>query len=299
MGLRFGPDDEDAFYVARDDLVSRFERTDDGHHLGWVAAQVLDFKWGYLDGDLSRWEIEDVEEILLGLYPAKVVLDPDDLDQVVTGFAGFLRFLGDEGILAESQAARLTKSVEQLGPRFRAATKDDSNWSMGKRLWALAQSEGVDLEDAGALQRFTEDFNQRPLSERDAVLGPVPTPDGSFRGSTFVTPLPPVVLPSEEELESAAGDTVSFERLRQLVGYVGEGRPLTDRGNLKLADGKALVALLETRDRFDEQIGDRVFKTRSSADLGEVDLAFRMAVESKMLRRKGKNPARAQRRMGR
>ncbi|MEE8406335.1 MAG: hypothetical protein V3S32_04225, partial [Acidimicrobiia bacterium] len=286
--MRFGPDDEDAFYAARDDLVSRFERTDDGYDLGWVAAQVLDFKWGYLDGDLSRWEFEDVEEILLGLYPAKVVLDPDDLDQVVTGFAGFLRFLGDKGILAESQAARLTKSVEQLGPRFRAATKDDSNWSMGKRLWALAQSEGVDLEDAGALQRFTEDFNQRPFSERDAVLGPVPAPDDLFRGSTFVTPLPPVVLPSEEELESAAGDTVSFERLRQLVGYVGEGRPLTDRGNLKLADGKALVALLETRDRFDEQIGDRVFKTRSSADLGEVDLAFRMAVESKMLRRKGK-----------
>jgi hypothetical protein len=63
---------------------------------------------------------------------------------------------------------------------------------------------------------------------------------------------------------------------------------LTDRGNLKLADGKALVALLETNDRFDPQIGDRVFKTRSSADLRGVDLTFRIALESKMLRRKGK-----------
>ncbi|MFV1962156.1 MAG: hypothetical protein ACC658_10005 [Acidimicrobiia bacterium] len=63
---------------------------------------------------------------------------------------------------------------------------------------------------------------------------------------------------------------------------------MTDKGNLKLADGKALVALLETDDRFDSQIGDRVFKTRSSADLRGVDLAFRMALESKMLRREGK-----------
>ena len=38
---------------------------------------------------------------------------PDDLDQVVTGFATFLRFLGDDGIVPESHAARLAdrKSV--------------------------------------------------------------------------------------------------------------------------------------------------------------------------------------------
>jgi len=78
--MRYGPDDEDAFFAARDELTTRFELSPGGHELGWVAAQVLDFKWGYLDGDLSRWEPEEVEEILLGLFPAKVMLDPDDLD---------------------------------------------------------------------------------------------------------------------------------------------------------------------------------------------------------------------------
>ncbi len=288
MRQRFEPDDEDAFYATRDELASRFEQSTRGHDLGWVAVQLLDFKWGYLDGDLSRWRPEEVEEILLGLYPAKVMLDPEDLDQVVTGFAGFLQFLGDEGILPEDHAARLAESVERMAPRFHAAALDEGNWSMGKRLWSLAQSEGVDPSDHDAVQRFMDDFNQRPFADRDAVLGPSPEADVSSFGGASIRPLPPIALLPVEELESAARDTVWFERLRRLVGYVGDGRPLTDKGNLKLTDGKALVDLLETGDRFDEQIGDQVFKTRSSADLGGVDLGFRMAVESKMLTRKGK-----------
>ena len=288
MRLRYGPDDEDAFYAARDELASRFEQSPRGHDLGWVAAQVLDFKWGYLDGDLSRWRPEEVEEILLGLYPAKVMLDPDDLDQVVTGFAGFLQFLADEGIVPEGDAARLAEAVKRLAPRFQAAALDEGNWSMGKRLWSLAQSEGVDPSDPDAVQRFMDDFNQRPFVERDAVLGPLPETDVSSLGGALIGPLPPIALPPADELESAARDTVWFERLRRLVDYVGDGLPLTDNGNLKLADGKALVDLLETGDRFDEQIGDQVFKTRSSVDLDGVDLGFRMAVESKMLTRKGK-----------
>ncbi len=288
MNTHYGPDDEDAFYAARDELVSRFESSPGGHDLSWVAAQVLDFKWGYLEGDLSRWETEDVEEILLGLYPAKVMLDPDDLDQVVIGFAGFLQFLSDEEIVPAGDAVRLAESIEQLAPRFRAAAMDEDNWSVGKRLWSFAQSEGVVASDPDAVQRFMDDFNQRSFAERDAVLGPSSAPDMSSLGGALLGTLPPIVLPPVDELESAARNTVTFERLRRLVDYVGDGRPLTDRGNLKLADGKALVGLLKTRDRFDEQIGDRVFKTRSSADLGGVDLAFQMALESTMLTRRGR-----------
>lgn len=285
--MLFGPDDEDAFYDARDELVSRFEQTRGGHELGWVAAQVLDFKWGYLDGDLSQWRAQDAEEILLGLYPAKVMLDPDDLDLVVVGFARFLTFLGDEGIMSEDDAARLATSVERLAPQFRAAALDESNWSMGKRLWSLAQSEGVDPSNPSEVQHFIEDFNRRSFFERGAVLGGPPLDHMSALDLSLLGPLPPVVLPPTEELESAARETVWFTRLRRLVAYVGEGRPLTQRGNLKLADGKALVDLLETGDRFDEEFGGRVFKTQSSADLNGVNLAVEMAVESNMLTRRG------------
>lgn len=283
--MQFSPDDEDAFYAARDELVSQFERTPGGGELGWVAAQILDFKWGYLDGDLSQWRMQEVEEVLLALYPAKVMLDADDLDLVPEGFARFLAFLGDEGIMPEKDAARLATSVKRLAPRFRDAALDEGNWSMGKRLWSAAQSEGVDPADPGAVQRFIEDFNRRPIAERDAVLGAPPPDHLPALGPDLVGPLPPVVLPPTEELESAARQAVWFTRLHRLVIFVGEGRPLTERGNLKLADGKALVDLLETGDRFDEDIGGRVFKTQSSADLSGVDLTFQLAVESDLLTR--------------
>jgi len=285
MRLSFGPNDEEAFFAARDRLASRFESSARGPDLGWVAAQILDLKWGYLDGDLTRWLPEEIEEILLELVPAKVMLEPEDLDLVIDGFAGFLRFLADESILPRDQSARLADLVERLAPRFRRTALDEANWSPGKRLWSLARSEGVDPSDPEAVQRFMDDFNRRPWAERDAVLGPLP--DRHLPRTTPPEPLPPVALRPRDELEAAARGSVWYERLCRLVGYVGDGLPLTQRGNLTLAHGKALVGVLGTRDRFDEAIGDRVFKTRSSADLSELDLAFRVAIGSGMLRRRG------------
>ncbi len=42
-GMKVGPNDEDAFYSARDDLVERFQATTD-QECGWVASQALNFK---------------------------------------------------------------------------------------------------------------------------------------------------------------------------------------------------------------------------------------------------------------
>ena len=62
MAWRFGIDDEEAFLRARDGLVAGFEATAAGRGHGWVAEQLLQFEWGYLDGDFARWTPEDVSE---------------------------------------------------------------------------------------------------------------------------------------------------------------------------------------------------------------------------------------------
>ena len=85
MKLVFGPDDWEGFEAARDRIVAAFEEVY-GHRFGRVAEQVLDLKWGYLGGDLDHWSPEDVEEILLGLYPAKVMLDAAEIVDVPKGF---------------------------------------------------------------------------------------------------------------------------------------------------------------------------------------------------------------------
>ncbi len=281
MSLVFGPDDQEGFEAARDWIVTCFEKAHSGG-FGQVAAQVLDFKWGYLDGDLDHWSPEDVEEILLGLYPAKVMLDAAAIADVPVGFAALLRFLDHDRPGHEPPLEVLGEFVERLASRFHAAMNDEDNWSFGKRMWSTAMADGVDFGDAAAVGRWVEQFNQRSLGERDQILGRLPSlPPGI--DSPLVGSLPPVVLPSNDELRASAADTVVVRRLIRLVDYVDAARAVTDRGNLKLADGKELVALLGTDDRFDTPIGDQVYKTMSSEELTDVDFTYRLALAANML----------------
>lgn len=277
----FGPDDQAAYEAARDRLIEEFARSGGGG-FERVAEQVLDFKWGYLDGDLLDWSPADIDEVLFGLYPAKVLLDTEGIAEVPTGFAAFLRFLAGHQPEHSPPFDVLAEYVELSASRFISAMNDEDNWSFGKRMWSTALGEGVDLSDENAIGRWMEDFNSRSLGERDHILGRLPTPGDGLLRAVF-GPLPPVVLAPEDELRALAAATVLVRRLMALVEYVGAGRAVTDRGNLKLADGKELVAVLGTDDRFDERIGDEVFKTVSSEDLTDVDWTYRIAIETRML----------------
>jgi len=70
----------------------------------------------------------------------------------------------------------------------------------------------------------------------------------------------------------------------ELARFAGAGRPLTQKGNLSLADARVLVGLLGTGDAIDESIGDRSFKTRSSAELPTLQLVFTWAKKAGVLR---------------
>lgn len=280
MDDTFGPEDGAAFEAERDRLIASFSRSG-GAGFEHVAEQVLDFKWNYLDGDLRHWSVEDVEEILFHLYPAKVVIDAESIAEVPAGFAALLRFVGHDQPDHEPPLAVLAEAVERSASKFIAAMNDEDNWSFGKRMWSTALGEGVDLSDEAAVGQWMAGFNERSLAERDQILGKLPS--AQSLGAALIGPLPPVVLAPDEELQAIAAGTVLVRRLIALVAFVGEGRAVTDRENLKLADGKELVTVLGTNDRFDEQIGDRVFKTVSSEDLGGVDLIYRVALASRLL----------------
>jgi hypothetical protein len=106
-----------------------------------------------------------------------------------------------------------------------------------------------------------------------------PSAPGGFLDPALVV-LPPGAVPSASEqvaLAAEAEQSALLERLRRFTTWAGEGRTLTATGNLQRAAGPELIALLGTDDRFDERIGDRVFKTKSTVELREVDLTFQLA----------------------
>ena len=275
VDLTHDPEDDDAFQAISEQIVARFELTAGGQDRGWVADQLLQFKHGYLDGDLGRWTAADLSEVLFQLYPRKVVLEPGDDAEVLAGTAAFLRFLDAEGLLSGEDGDELAGLVEQAGERFAAAMRDERKWGPGKRLFGGAAAAGVDLTDQKQVDAYVRGVNALPPAARESLLGPSP--------SMPRRALPPVVLASAEELVAAAGSALLLGWVRGLVEHVGEGLALTDKGNLKVADGKALVAALGTDDRVDEVIGEQVFTTRSTEELSDVDLTFRLAVAAGFL----------------
>ncbi|MEV4800433.1 hypothetical protein AB0K18_10495 [Nonomuraea sp. NPDC049421] len=74
------------------------------------------------------------------------------------------------------------------------------------------------------------------------------------------------------------------EELRAFTEWVGEGRKLTQTGKLTLSDARTLVALLKTGDEIDPKIGDRVFRTKSSTELPELNLIVEWAKATGLVR---------------
>ncbi len=166
-----------------------------------AGEELLHYKWGYLDRHLTRWARSDLDAVFLELYPAKMIADDGELDQVLVEAATFVRFLADTGLLdpASEDPEVLCDHLEQIGPRFHRHMADASRYSMGKRVLMEATVRGVRLDDREAMQDFIQAFNASPLAERETVLGPLAGPvPAKGRTGRFTPPgTPPRRKPSD------------------------------------------------------------------------------------------------------
>ncbi len=89
------------------------------------------------------------------------------------------------------------------------------------------------------------------------------------------------------DLEVAAGQAKLTGQIRSFTTWVGAGRKLTQTGKIGLADARYLVELLGTGDRIDPKIGDRVFKTKSSEELGYLTRIVEWAKAARLVRVSG------------
>lgn len=171
------PENDDEYEVASRELKRRFAvwaalRNDDAFDPD-TPEGLLHYKWAYVDGHLTRWRRGDLSEIYLELYPAKVMAELDELDEVLAEAKMFLAFLAETGLLDE-ESEPVDVLVGHLGAiegQFRSNMADLSRFSFGKRLWTEAAKEGVRPDDPAAVEAFMARFNARPRAERDAILG--------------------------------------------------------------------------------------------------------------------------------
>lgn len=225
----------------------------------WVAESLIGFKTDVVGSPPTKWALADFEDVLLGYYPAKHVAAEDLHDEVINGAAAFIRFLRDEGHLQASEAATLEHEVLAMRAGYKAAMSNPENWSMGKRINNHLLSNGVHLSDPDELAAGMDALNTLSFEERGVIMG---IDDDAPRGGQLAM-------------------------LTELVRER-ERLTLTDRGNFKMADARELVSLLGTADELDPVYGQHTTATRSSADLRQLDLLLRVAVESELLERQGK-----------
>jgi hypothetical protein len=173
---RWEPEGDEEYQSANAELKERFATwaANKGDAAEPDAAEgLLHYKWGYVDGHLTRWTRRDLSEIYLELYPAKVMAGPDELDEVLAEARAFVIFLSETGLLDEASepAEVLVEHLGRIEGQFRSNMADRSRYSFGKRLWTEAATEGVRPDDPEAVEAFMARFNARPRGERDAILG--------------------------------------------------------------------------------------------------------------------------------
>jgi hypothetical protein len=139
----WSPKSEEDYEIARRELKKRFAR--------WRASvgvapdkdageAAIHYKWAYLDGHLTRWTCADLDEIYLELYPAKVMVEDDELTDVLNEAKFFISFLDGTGLLdTESDPADvLIDHLVTVEMEFRHNMADTSRYSFGKRVWMRA-----------------------------------------------------------------------------------------------------------------------------------------------------------------
>lgn len=180
------PEEPEAAHARADVLVEAFAEHLEAQaevdplvaeHGPWVAHTFLTYKIEYRDGELHWITSADLAEYLLEHAPRKGSSDEETLAATPPGLVAFLAFLaGEEGRVGEAPVEELVAVVERHAQRFVAASRDPRRWGPAKTMVEAMRSEGVEPTDQEAIDAWLADFNSRPRSERDRVLGPMLDP---------------------------------------------------------------------------------------------------------------------------
>lgn len=251
-------------------MLEGFDEWADDDGAGDHVLLALNYKQAVGEHRLDHWTHDDIDDLFLGYLPSKSVMTSDEARATATMIGRFFEYLEITGRMSKKSdpAIDLVVHIEDHMDEYLELMADPESGGPSKRILMAMKADGVDFEDPDQTLAWIETFNAGPIEDRDAIVGPL---------LDFEDEAPEIVLPLRMEVDielarRSAQEAPIQAKFRALASYLGEGRRLTDRGNLKLADARALVDLLETGDEMETEVGDRVFKTRSSADLLWLDM---------------------------
>ena len=304
MRLSFGEDDEAAFFETRGELLDEIYASlcsegisdDVADEAVGSMSVFIDWRWNYSSGRLDDWALADVDEFLVEWLPRKYSAPPEAGAEMCRAVADFFIFMAGRDRLvggAERAAALVARALE-LNDVVVEAMGDPANFGMAKSMFGASLSDGDDnpLAEVGALLEQGMDpddpalralldarmdaFNALPFEQRQELTnGPSAVP-ATKRVRIPVVDIPP----SPDALASSIAASRLMTMVDRLVDHVGRtGIAVTQAGNLRLADARRLVDVLETDDVFDRVLpwNDEPEPVRTSTDLVQLTLVFDVA----------------------
>jgi hypothetical protein len=260
--LQFDPGNDDEYRDARDalleELAGRLDASDSTRAV--VVTDVKRFMdWRYHDstGVLDDIAPSDVTEYLLGWCPRQFRGHENGASYLCGAVRVYVDFMATTGRLigGVERAIRLSKLAEDLEPTVRAELRDPT-----------PEPDLFDEDDErlqAALDEVEDEFGSGGVEASEPYELP------------FVYIPPPLA-----DVEAAAAAVPLLSKFDALRDYLGsDGKQLTDKGNLKLADGRALIELLDTGDEMDPQIGSKTWRTSTTGNLPGLNLILGLAKE--------------------
>ncbi len=86
------------------------------------------------------------------------------------------------------------------------------------------------------------------------------------------------------DLDAAAQQARLTGQIRSFLGWLGEGRKLTQTGRIGLADARYLAEFLDTGDVIDPEVEGKIFKTKSSEELAYLTTIVEWAKATRLIR---------------
>lgn len=269
-----GSADVEVAQAKREALIDEFMASPHGRELSArlvgvdvevLVHYVVDLRSDY-EGRPLRWSPTVVSLLLGDLAPRKLLLDADQAGALPDVMRAFIRFSGERTGLDRVFVDETLAAVEDVEREFLDRIGDPAAAGPAKAMLAALQARGVDLNDIDAINDALQ------------AAGPMKLLEAAPKKRRRTTAAPAEVVASAERAPVLA-------RFEALTGFYGDGRKLTQTGQPTLADARELVSLLGTRDRLDEAIGDRTFKTKSAAELPELGFTIRWALAAGALRK--------------
>ncbi|GGK97513.1 hypothetical protein Sme01_61120 [Sphaerisporangium melleum] len=223
---------------------------------------LCDYASDYLDvGELADFTPGTFEQLLLDIYPRKVIAPPESAAETVAAARTLVDFLLDSGEIGTKMAARMRAKIDEIAPLMPAALADTTKFGMAKSIFGAM---GADRPDPTALDAGPTGSGDDPLGLSPHRLRGVTADDGCE--CPGCAPLPAVRLPPPEEVARAVRRAGLLADAHRLTTWMLDGaRTPTVRGALRVRDA--------TRAAKELGVAAPAAAWRLAVDLGLVEVA--------------------------